>query len=245
MKLDGNTILITGGATGIGFALAQRFVDAGSEVIVCGRRSHALEEARQKCPSLHIRACNLAHAEERVDLFHWATTTFPRLNVLVNNAGIQQRLNLRNKHAWSVMREEIEINLSAPVHLSTLFIPHLQEQAHPAIVNVTSGLSFAPLANVPVYSATKAALHSFTLSLRHQLEAAAISVVEIIPPAVDTDLGGKGLHTHGAPLDEFADSIMEQLRNGSIEPAYGFAAESSKAAREQFDAVFKRMNQAR
>ena len=245
MKLDSNTILITGGATGIGFALAQRFVQAGSEVIICGRRGQALNEAKAKCPPLHVRACNLADPEQRTDLCNWVTKTFPQLNVLVNNAGIQERIDLRNNPDWKIIRDEIDINLSAPLHLSALFIPHLQNQVNPAILNVTSGLAFSPLANTPVYSATKAALHSFTLSLRHQLADTAISVIEIIPPAVDTDLGGKGLHTFGASLDEFADSVVEQLKNGSIEATFGFSAESSKASREQLDMIFKRMNQAR
>lgn len=102
-----------------------------------------------------------------------------------------------------------------------------------------------PLASAPVYSATKAALHSFTLSLRHQLSGSPISVIEVIPPAVNTDLGGKGLHTFGVPLDEFTQAIVEQLKMGSLEATYGFSAESSRATREQLDAIFKRMNQPR
>jgi uncharacterized oxidoreductase len=107
---------------------------------------------------------------------------------------------------------------------------------------VTSGLSFSPLANVPVYCSTKAALHSLTLSLRHQLAGTPIEVVEIIPPAVDTDLGGPGLHTFGAPLKDFTDGIWEQLRAGKSEAAYGFAAQAAGAGREQLDAIFQRMN---
>ena len=103
--------------------------------------------------------------------------------------------------------------------------------------------SFVPKANVPVYCATKSALHSFTLSLRHQLSGTPIDVIEIIPPAVDTDLGGKGLHTFGVPLNEFTDGIVKQLKMGSIEATYGFSAESSRASREQLEAIFKQMNQ--
>jgi uncharacterized oxidoreductase len=107
---------------------------------------------------------------------------------------------------------------------------------------VTSGLSFAPLANVPVYSATKAALHSFTLSLRHQLSTTPIEVIELIPPAVNTDLGGPGLHTFGVPLDEFADAVMAGLAKGEREIAYGTAEKSSRASREGLDEIFLRMN---
>jgi uncharacterized oxidoreductase len=123
-----------------------------------------------------------------------------------------------------------------------LFVPHLLDKKRPAIVNVTSGLAFVPLAVTPIYSATKAAMRSFTLSLRRQLADTPIEVVEIIPPAVDTDLGGPGLHTWGVPLDEFADAAFDQLRAGKIEILYGFSDESSRASSEQRDAIFERMN---
>jgi uncharacterized oxidoreductase len=242
MKTENNTILITGGASGIGYALAEKFLAAGNTVIVCGRREERLKEAKAKHPALNTCACDVEDPAQREELCSWVTSAFPGLNVLINNAGIQQRIPLRNAPSWEAMRSELAINLDAPIHLSALLIPHLSQRKEAAIVNVTSGLSFSPLANVPVYSATKAALRSFTLSLRHQLIGTSIEVVEIIPPAVDTDLGGVGLHTFGAPLGAFTDSIWGQLRNGSQEVSYGFAAEASKASREQLDAIFKRMN---
>ncbi|MBW1608770.1 MAG: SDR family NAD(P)-dependent oxidoreductase [Deltaproteobacteria bacterium] len=243
MEFKANTVLITGGGSGIGFALAERFIQAESSVIVCGRRKHKLKEAQSKYPQLHIRVCNVAKPAERTALFAWVTESFPGLNMLVNNAGIQQRIELQQRPSWETLGEEVAINLEAPIHLSTLFIPHLLKQERPAIINITSGLSFVPKANVPVYCATKSALHSFTLSLRHQLSGTPIDVIEIIPPAVDTDLGGKGLHTFGVPLNEFTDGIVKQLKMGSIEATYGFSAESSRASREQLEAIFKQMNQ--
>lgn len=245
MQLSGNTVLITGGASGIGLALARRFVQSGSEVIVCGRRESALSEARSQLPALQTRVCDVAQASQRQALFEWAVQQFPRLNVLVNNAGIQRRLSLAQSgqtEEWEQTRQEIAINLEAPVHLATLFMAHLLEQSRPAIINVTSGLAFAPLAGVPVYCATKAALHSFTLSLRHQLAATPIEVTEIIPPAVDTDLGGVGLHTFGVPVDEFADAVMERLAMGDAEIPYGSAQKASRASREELDAIGKQMN---
>jgi uncharacterized oxidoreductase len=143
------------------------------------------------------------------------------------------------------MRQEIAINFESVVHLSALFIPHLLSQQRAAIVNVTSGLSFVPMASAPIYSATKAALHSFTLSLRHQLADTPIQVLEIIPPAVDTDLGGPGLHTFGVPVDEFADAVMARIQAGDQEAAYGFSQQASRASREELDAIFKRLNQGR
>jgi len=243
MELGGNTILITGGASGIGSALAERFLQAGSRVVVCGRREEKLREAQARCPGLAIRVCDLAEEGERVALVRWATTAFPRLNLLINNAGVQRRVQLHAPEEWGETRQEIAINLEAPIHLCRLFIPHLLAQERPAIVNITSGLAFSPLAAVPVYCATKAALRSFTLSLRHQLARTPIRVVEVVPPAVNTDLGGPGLHTFGVPVTEFADHVTARLSEGALEIPYGFSAEASRASREELDAIFARMNQ--
>lgn len=245
MDLASNTVLITGGASGIGLALATRFLAAGSEVILCGRREEKLREAQGKHPQLKIRVCDLTGEADRLSLYEGVIHEFPRLNVLVNNAGIQRRFGLLRDQQLAPIREEVAINFEAPVHLSALFIPHLLKQRRPAIMNVTSGLSFVPMASAPVYSATKAALHSFTLSLRHQLAETPIEVIEIIPPAVDTDLGGAGLHTFGVPVDEFADAVMSRLQEGDLEVAYGFAQQASRASREELAAIFTRMNQAR
>jgi uncharacterized oxidoreductase len=242
MNLDGNTVLVTGGASGIGLGLAERFVDAGSTVVICGRREEKLAEARAACPGLHTRTCDVADPSEREALVAWATSNFPDLNVLVNNAGIQQRINLQENPAWDEIEREIAINLAAPIHLASLFIPHLSARPHPAIVNVTSGLAFSPVAIMPVYGATKAAMHSFTLSLRRQLSNADVTVVEVIPPAVDTDLGGAGGHTQGVALPEYINSVVDQLQAGNAETSYQFSAAVSHASREELDAIFDKMN---
>lgn len=242
MNLNGNTILITGGASGIGLAFAERFLAAGNEVIVCGRREDKLIEAKEKHPQIHTRVCDVSQESERIALFEWATESFPAVNVLVNNAGIQRRVDLTENEDWKRTRAEIAINFEAPIHLSRLFTRHFLELENAAILNVTSGLSFVPFANVPVYCATKAALHSFTLSLRHQLLNTPIRVVEIAPPAVDTDLGGVGLHTFGVNVDEFADAVFVRLANGETEIAYGTAEKASRASRAEQDEIFKFMN---
>jgi uncharacterized oxidoreductase len=244
MDLSSSTVLVSGGASGIGLALAERWLRGGSTVIVCGRREETLRRAKEAHPTLHIRVCDLAVESERRSLAEWATKEFPVLDVVVNNAGIQRRIRIADAEEWEAAGQEIVINLEAPIHLSRLFIPHLLKQPHPAIVNVTSGLSFAPLTAVPIYSATKAALHSFTLSLRHQLAGTPIQVVEIIPPAVNTDLGGPGLHTFGVNVDEFADAVMGRMEKGELEIAYGSAEHASRASRAELDVVFSRMNPA-
>ena len=196
MDLGSNTVLITGGGSGIGLAIATRFLHAGSRVIVCGRREEKLAAAKAAHPELQTRVVDVSSESDRGALRDWAVHEFPGLNVLVNNAGIQRYPKL-GESDWANMREEIVINFEAVVHLSSLFIPHLRRTPRAAILNVTSGLSFVPIARAPIYCATKAALHSFTLSLRRQLVDSDITVIEIIPPAVDTDLGGPGLHTFG------------------------------------------------
>jgi uncharacterized oxidoreductase len=242
MEMKGNKILITGGATGIGLALAQRFVAAGSEVVVCGRRAEKLAEAAKKVPGLITHASDVATPQERENLLAWVKTNHPDTNMLVNNAGIQRRFSLEEPMDWAQVGPEIAINLDAPIHLSALFIAHLKTQKHPAILNVTSGLSFAPFSIMPIYCATKAALHSFTLSLRHQLRKTAIRVVEIIPPAVQTDLGGPGLHTMGANLDEFSDSVFAKIKAGELEVSFGTAETRRNASREELDDYFRQMN---
>ncbi|HEX8424678.1 SDR family oxidoreductase [Hymenobacter sp.] len=243
MNLAANTVLITGGASGIGFALAERFVKAGSTVIICGRRADKLQEAQRKLPGLITRVCDIAVAAERVALLAWVRTEVPTVNVLVNNAGIQNRIQLAtDTESWESRSQEITINIEAPIHLAMLFVNQLREQPDPAIINVTSGLAFAPAAFVPIYSATKAALHSFTLSLRHQLKDTHIRVLEIVPPAVNTDLGGPGLHDFGVPVDAFADSVVERLAAGEMEVGYGSSEKSRLASRAELDAAFEQMN---
>lgn len=240
MKLAGNTVLITGGATGIGFALAERFLRAGSEVIICGRREDKLLEAKEKHPALYTRVCDVADEGERVALFEWATKEFTKLNVLVNNAGIQRRGSfLEDQEPWAERRQEIAINVEAPIHLSALFIPHLQQQETAAILNVSSGLAFTPGTFALVYSATKAAIHSFTMALRHELASTSIKVIDIVPPAVDTDLGGVGIHTMGVPVDEFADSIMQRIAAGELEVGYGRSEKARLANQDEINEMVR------
>ncbi|MFH5186008.1 SDR family oxidoreductase [Paenibacillus sp. TAB 01] len=244
MKLAGNTILITGGNAGIGLAFAERFIQAGNKVIVCGRREEALQNAKQKFPSLITRVSNLDSESERTALFDWVTANYPEVNVLVNNAGIQQRFNVLKadaKNNWSYFNQEITTNIEAPFHLAMLFAPFFAAKEAAAIINVTSGLAFTPFAIAPIYSATKAALHSFTVSLRHQLSATSVEVIEVAPPAVNTDLGGAGLHTQGEPLDAFADGIFKGLEEGKQEIGYGSSVNRLRMSRDEVDAHAENM----
>jgi uncharacterized oxidoreductase len=242
MKLSGNTILITGGASGIGLAFAERFLKAGSKVIVCGRREGKLQEATEKFPALITRVCDVTIEAERVALFEWVTSQYPELNVVVNNAGIQQRYNILEANAkedWSYFSKEITANVEAPIHLAMLFAPYFANKEDAAIINVTSGLAFTPMAIAPIYSATKAALHSFSMSLRYQLSSTSVKVIEVAPPAVNTDLGGVGLHTFGVPVDEFADGIFKGLEEGKNEIGYGTSEKAMRMSRDEIDEAVK------
>jgi uncharacterized oxidoreductase len=243
MRLDSNTVLITGGASGIGFALARRFVRAGSSVIVCGRRQQQLDDARRECPELITLRCDVSVEAERIDLIECVARDHPSFNLLINNAGLQQRPPaLVEAQDWSQHRLEIETNFAAPMHLAMLAIEPLRRQPMAAIVNVTSGLAFTPIAWMPTYCATKAAMHSFSQSLRHQLAATSIRVFEVVPPAVDTDLGGKGLHTFGVPLEPYADDVMEKLALDVPEFGYQFSDAVRQGSRAENDERTAAMN---
>jgi uncharacterized oxidoreductase len=239
MQLSNNKLLITGGATGIGLGLAERFIKENNTVIICGRRESALKEAVAKFPSLLTYVCDLSLAEEREALFNWITTEHPDTNVLINNAGIQQWMNIADKDFYQRAKEEMTINMEAPVHLAHLFA---QSGFIKTIINITSGLSFVPLTKAPVYSATKAFFHSFTLSLRHLLKPAGIEVIEIVPPALNTDLGGKGLHDQAPPVSAFIEAIFTQLAEGKEQLTFGFSEMMVKAGPAEQLQAFERLN---
>ena len=239
MKISGNKILITGGASGIGLGLTERFIKEGNTVIICGRREEVLKEVADKYPGVITHTCDLSVPGSRDELYNWVATEHNDLNVLVNNAGIQNWMNVIDANFFDRAKEEVAINIEAPLHLTSLFI-HLKSLE--TVMNVTSGLSFTPLTKVPVYSATKAFFHSFTLSLRHLLKAKNIEVIEIIPPALNTDLGGKGLHDGQPPVSAFIDAIFQQLKEGKTELSFGFSEAMTKAGPEELKQAFGRMN---
>lgn len=239
MKLSGNKILITGGATGIGLGLAERFIKEGNTVIICGRREAALKKAADLFPSLITKVCNLGEEQSRVSLYNWISGHHPDLNVLVNNAGIQNWMKVSDDDFYEKAASEIEINVTAPLHLTNLFLnlPSLR-----TIMNVTSGLAFIPLAKVPVYCGTKAFLRSFTLSLRYSLKERGIEVIEIVPPALNTDLGGVGLHNAFPSVSEFIETIFEQLKEGRTELAFSTSEKTLKVNNDSILGYFNRMN---
>jgi uncharacterized oxidoreductase len=248
MKISENTVLITGGATGIGYAMAESFLQAGNVVIICGRREERLLQAQKKYPDFHIKVCDVADGSDRKALVKWATANFRNLNILVNNAGVQRDIDFtKGIDEFLTGDSEIKINLEAPIVLSGLFIPYLTGKKEAAIINVSSGLGFVPMARMPVYSATKAGLHAFSMALRHQLKNQGIKVFEVVPPAVDTELNQEGRAQRGnfkAGLtpEEFVAAVMKGFQNDVFEIGYGMSEGFIKASRAELDKSFQQMN---
>jgi uncharacterized oxidoreductase len=204
MNLSKNTILITGGAAGIGFELARQLCRRGNKVIITGRDQAKLDSALTQLPDVTIIKSDAGEIRDIETLHQRIVRDFPELNVLINNAGIMRDINFhKDERSLEDLTREIEINLCGPIRLTKKFLPQLKARPEAAIVNVSSGLAFVPLPISPIYCATKAALHSFTQSLRVQLKNTKVKVFELAPPATDTPL-----LRHGNPSDLKGVSIM-------------------------------------
>ena len=191
MEFTNNTILITGGGSGIGYAMVEYLLNKGNEIIICGRNLKKLEEAQEKHPEIHIIQCDVAVQEDRERLVKTIEEQYPQTNFLINNAGIQRNIDLKKGvEELEKGRAEVDINMWGTIYLSTMFIPVLSGKENACMLNVCSGLAFASdrFPETPVYSASKAGVHAFTRSLRKQVEDLNITVLEIIPPMVDTNL---------------------------------------------------------
>ena len=239
MQLTNNKILITGGATGIGLGLTERFIKENNTVIICGRREAVLKEVADKFPAVITKVCDLSVEADRIELYNWVAENHSDLNVLVNNAGIQNWMSISDNNFYQKTRDEITTNVLAPIHLTMLFT---NLKSLETIINVTSGLAFIPLAKVPVYSATKAFMRSFTLSLRHILKSTGIEVIEMIPPALNTDLGGKGIHDGQPSVSDFVETVFQQMKEGRTELTFGTSEARAKANNETISDYFNKMN---
>src|ERR1700683_3071793 len=189
MQLTGNTILVTGGGSGIGRGLAESLHQLGNQIIISGRRPDALANTTKANPGIVSLPLDINDPEAIRAFAARVIAEYPSLNILINNAGIMKGENLRDLPGGLDDSEAvITTNLLGPIRLTAALLPHLQKQTHAAIINVSSGLAFVPLPVTATYSATKAALHSYTISLRVQLAETPVEVIEIIPPAVATEL---------------------------------------------------------
>jgi uncharacterized oxidoreductase len=249
MKISGNTILITGGGSGIGQALAAALHKAGNTVIITGRCEAALKETVAMHKGMAYEVLDVTSADAIAAFAKSASQKYPALNVLINNAGIMQAEDMTSDAFTADIAEDtITTNVLGPIRMTVALLPHLKKQTHATIINVTSGLAFLPLAMTPTYSATKAAMHSYTQSLRHQLRKSNVEVLELAPPAVATDLmPGQRNSPHAMPL---ADYIAESMAIFAGTPPNGeILVERVKFLRNaeasgNFDSVFNMLNPA-
>ncbi|RKP53520.1 SDR family oxidoreductase [Pararobbsia silviterrae] len=214
MKPSGNTILITGGGTGIGRALAEALHRRGNTVIVAGRRQATLDVVAKANPGIATATLDVTDPQDIARFAAQIGRDFPTLNAIVNNAGIMQPEDWRAAEIdTSIAEATIATNLLAPIRLTAALLPLLRKQASSTVLTVSSGLAFLPLAITPTYSATKAAIHSFSESLRYQLKDTGVDVVEIVPPYVQTELMGEQQSSdpRAMPLAEFIDEVVSIL----------------------------------
>ena len=212
MKTTGNTILITGGTSGIGLGLAQRFQQAGNTVIVAGRRQDRLDRIVAEHQGIEALLLDVQDPESIAAGFADVTSRFPGLNVLINNAGIMLPENLLESDHLAIAEATVSTNLLGPIRMLAAFTPFLVKADNAVIINVSSGLAFVPLPVTPTYNATKAAVHSLTESLRVQLAGTSVQVLELVPPAVQTDLMGQNDSETAMPLEEFLTETMALLQ---------------------------------
>jgi uncharacterized oxidoreductase len=208
MKLSGNTILITGGGSGIGRELAVRFHALGNRVIVAGRRRDALDETIADREGMFAAELDVGDPASIEAAARALVADYPDLNILINNAGIMASEDLGGSRDLAIAEATVTTNLLGPIRLTNALIDHLRTRPDAAIVNLTSGLASVPLVSAPTYSATKAAIHSYTLSLRQQLKGK-VEVIELIPPGVQTDLTpGQSTREGYMPLEAYVDEVM-------------------------------------
>ncbi len=245
MQASGNTILITGGGSGIGRELARRFHDQGNTVIVAGRRLEPLQGTIDGRPRMHAMLLDLEQPDAVEDFARRLTAEHPGLNVLINNAGIMRVEDLSTRRALDDAEETIVTNLLGPIRLTNALVDHLVAQPGATIVNVSSGLAFVPRADAATYSASKAAIHSYTVSLRHQLRGRA-KVIELAPPGVQTELNpGQSTRDGFMPLQAFIDEVMGQFAQQPVPDEILVERVNFQRLAERegrFDAAMERIN---
>jgi uncharacterized oxidoreductase len=224
--MDGNTIFVTGGGEGIGRGLAEAFHELGNQVIIASRRESMLKAVCDAHPGMRYYVLDVADPAQIRTVGAKAVADFPKLNCVIANAGVQRLYSFADEQMPDdhLIEEEIDINLLGAIRTTTAFLPHLRKQERATVIHLSSGLAYVPRAHCAVYCATKAAIHSFTLSLRHQYRGSRIKFVELIPPRVDTTLGGgSGNAPNTMTVGEFIAEAMNGLATDAEEVAVGHA----------------------
>jgi uncharacterized oxidoreductase len=226
MRMDGNTIFITGGGEGIGRGLAEAFHQLGNQVIIASRRESVLKGVCDANPGMRYYVLDVANVEQIRSVAAKAIADFPKLNCLIANAGVQRIYSFAEDAMPDdhLIAEEIEINLLGAIRTTTAFLPHLRKQESAAVIHLSSGLAYVPRSACAVYCATKAAVHSLSLTLRHQYRATNVKFIELIPPRVDTMLGGgSGNAPNTMTVADFVAEAMNGLASGADEVPVGHA----------------------
>jgi uncharacterized oxidoreductase len=246
MQMNGNTILITGGGSGIGRALAEAFYALGNQVIIAGRRKEVLDETTAANPGMKSAVLDIENSDAIKTFAAQLTKDHPTLNAVIHNAGIMRPEDVK-RSGLEDAEATVTTNLLGPIRLTAALLPHLLTQPRAAIMTVSSGLAFLPMAPTPTYSATKAAIHSYTQSLRYQLRDTPVQVLELVPPYVQTELMGshQAQDPNAMPLEEFITEVMSILKNSP--DATEILVERVKPLRFAeknggFDAFFKNFN---
>ncbi len=231
MNLNGNTILITGGSSGIGFEMAKAFLAAKNKVIITGRNKAKLEKAKQQLGDVKTIQSDVSKPDSIRELYEQVAKEFPALNILINNAGVMSTINLQDHNlSAEELTKEFDINVKGTIWMNDAFLPLLKKNKTAATVTVSSGLAFVPLPITPVYCATKAALHSYTLSLRAQYKNTAVKVFELAPPATETELlaGFNDDDMEGVsamPVQALVDSFLKGFSKDKYEICPGQASQ--------------------
>jgi len=211
MKLSGNTVFITGGTSGIGRSLAEALHKRGNQVIISGRRKRHLAEVTKANPGMQSLELNVEDPASIASVAKKLIAEYPKLNVLINNAGIMQIDDAAGAIDEAVLVSTVTTNLLGPIRMTSALIEHLKKQPAATVINVSSGLAFVPLAITAVYSATKAAIHSYTQSMRYKLKGTSVRVLELIPPWVQTDLLNSKNEPRAMPLAAFIEEAVTVL----------------------------------
>jgi uncharacterized oxidoreductase len=217
MRLTGNTIFITGGGSGIGRGLAEALHRLGNQVIISGRRKGHLAQTTKANPGMKSVELNVEDPASIAAVTNTLIADYPKLNVLINNAGVMHIDDAASAVDETLLVSTITTNLMGPIRMTGALIDHLKKQDQAAVMNVSSALGFVPLAMAAVYSSTKAALHSYTLSLRYKLKGSSVAVLEIAPPWVQTDLLNSNKEPRAMPLAEFIEETLKVLKTDAEE----------------------------
>ncbi|MRI01904.1 SDR family NAD(P)-dependent oxidoreductase [Kriegella sp. EG-1] len=222
MLLQDKTILITGGSSGIGLELARRLSEKNNKVIICSRSLDKLQRAKMEIASLEIFQCDISKKEECVRLSDWVKKNYPKCSILINNAAITHTASFyKDVDILSKLEAEIHTNFLAPVHLTKHFIAIIEKNSNPSIINITTGLVYAPRVIYPFYSATKAALHSFTQMLRIQMNSKKIAIIEVMFPAVDTPWHKGNAPDIAISTEKAVDEMISSVEKGQVEVKVG------------------------